>query len=115
MQIAKQDILKFTAFLLFIFLSIIFIFKHEPWRDEAQVWLVVRDIPNFDAFIEQLGYEATPGLWYFLVYPFAKANLPYLSMTLIHSFITIISAFIFLRYSPFTNLNKILFISFLLL
>ncbi|MCE9581429.1 MAG: hypothetical protein K8T20_02815, partial [Planctomycetes bacterium] len=34
---------------------------HEPWRDEAQSWLIARDLGP-GGIVHQMGYEGTPAL-----------------------------------------------------
>ena len=52
---------------------------HEIWRDEAQVWLVVRDL-NLFGIIDHVRIEGHPLLWYFIVMLPAKLKLPVFSM-----------------------------------
>ena len=41
---------------------------HELWRDEAQAWLIARDVPLSRLFAE-LHYEGHPALWFLLLKP----------------------------------------------
>lgn len=41
--------------------------SHEPWRDEAQDWLVVRDAADWSAFALQMRYEGHPPAWFALI------------------------------------------------
>ena len=59
------------------------VLHHQPWRDEAQGWLIVRDLGLGDV-IRQMPYEGTPPLWHLLVMPLAKAGLPYSSQNWLH-------------------------------
>ena len=45
-----------TIFLIYEVISFCLIFFHEAWRDEAQSWLLVRDL-NFVELISQMKYE----------------------------------------------------------
>ena len=56
---------------------------HEPWRDEADVWLAARDTSLPELF-SLFGYMGTPSLWYLLVRPLARLGIPYESMLLLH-------------------------------
>jgi hypothetical protein len=82
---------------------------HEPWRDEAQAWLISRDIPFFTMF-NQMGYEGTPALWHIILAPFAKLGAPYIMLNIINLLIAVFTVIIFLFKSPFTILTKILFV-----
>ncbi|MFH1093341.1 MAG: hypothetical protein V1739_04195 [Candidatus Omnitrophota bacterium] len=84
------------------------VFHHEPWRDEAQAWLIARDLPFFSIF-SQMVYEGTPALWHMILLPFAKLGLPYVSMNLINLVIICLAAAIFVYKSPFSNITKTLF------
>ncbi len=46
------------------------IYVHEPWRDEAQVWLLCRDLTIPELF-GVMCYEGHSCLWHLLQYPFA--------------------------------------------
>ncbi len=85
------------------------IYHHEPWRDEAQAWLIARDL-NFFGIINQMCYEGTPALWHLIIAPFAKAGLPYFSINIIHLVISIGGISVFVIKSDFSKLFKILFI-----
>lgn len=58
--------------LIFTTLSFIGIAFHEPWRDEAQAWLVVRSAETFLDILQAASAEATGPLYYFLLWPLAK-------------------------------------------
>ncbi len=96
------------AFGLFSVISISYIFFHEPWRDEAQVWLLARDASLWDLIMVYAGYEGSPVLWHLLIMPFAKLGLPYITMHILHALLIISAAWVWMRYAPFTILQKIL-------
>ena len=58
-----------------------FILCHENWRDEAQAWLLARDLSIPELF-EQMSYEGHPCLWHLLLMPLVRLGLPYISMAL---------------------------------
>jgi hypothetical protein len=41
---------------------------HEPWADEAQSWLLARDMSLKTLWFHELRYEGTPGLWQTLLW-----------------------------------------------
>ena len=51
------------------------IWHHEPWFDETQAWLIVRDCNIFHVLGHVLRYE-DPSLWYFLLAVPAKLGFP---------------------------------------
>ncbi len=90
----------------FAALSVWLLFLHEPWRDEAEHWLLVRDTPTMGAFFEALRYEGTPSLWHMLMMPLAKLGLPFMSARILHVAVAVagVSAIWFL--SPFSRREK---------
>jgi hypothetical protein len=68
---------------------------HEPWRDEAQSWLVTRDHGIVDLF-KSLPSEGHPPLWYLFLLPLAKLGLPYYSQNVLAGLILIFTAWLLL-------------------
>lgn len=83
---------------------------HEPWRDEAQAWLIVRDCPDLGCVERLMGYEGTPMMWHLAVYPLAKLGLPYESMAAAHFIIAVLAVSILVLYSPFNLYEKLLLV-----
>lgn len=83
--------------------------EHELWRDEAQSWLIARDMSPLQLFFE-INYEGTPALWHFILMPFAKLGFPASTITFIHIFIVFATATLFITQAPFSKLTKILFL-----
>ena len=69
---------------------------HEPWWDEAQAWLIARDVPLPELFTHQLRYEGHPPLWYLILAIPAKLGLPYGSLKVIGVLCAAASAFLLL-------------------
>lgn len=94
-------------FILWLLISLFALLHHEIWRDEAQVWCLVRDL-NFVDIYNATRVEGHPMLWYLLIMPFAKFGLPVESMQII-SFVLVAASILFLLFkSPFTTLQKTL-------
>lgn len=83
---------------------------HEPWRDEAQAWLLARDNPDIFKLLSYTGYEGTPALWHLLLYILARLNLPYSSMFILHFFIIFAAVVVFVKHAPFNWFQKTLFV-----
>jgi len=81
---------------------------HEPWRDEADVWLFARDAAP-SAWVSFLKHSGSPGLWHLLVLPLARSGLPYASILYLNVAIVSIGVAIFLRYARLPLLLKLLF------
>lgn len=93
-------------FLYATFISILSLCYHEPWRDEAQIWLIVDNLSYFDV-LKQLPSEGHPPLWYSMVFLLAKMGLPYKSMFVFHTLIVLGVAYLFIFKSPFPWYFKI--------
>lgn len=107
-QIARR--LLPYAFGLFVAITILLIFVHEPWADEAQAWLLARDSSLGQLLWYSAGYEGTPMLWHILLMPFAKLGLPYVSMHILNAVLIVTAAGVFVWKSPFTSLQRLLFL-----
>ncbi|HVR38148.1 MAG TPA: hypothetical protein VMU84_03575 [Thermoanaerobaculia bacterium] len=107
---AKISDLAFAAVVLAIHIAITLTVAlyHEPWRDEADPWLIMRD-GGVKVMLERTGYMGTPSLWYLIIAPLPKLGLPYFSMTLVHLVIGWAGVFVFLRYAPFPRWLRFLF------
>ena len=99
---------KFNILILFLFAVIAFagVLHHEIWRDEGQVWLVVRDL-NLYGIFDHVRNEGHPLLWYLLVMPLAKLKLPVISMQLLSFVFMTAAAAVFLWKAPFCKLSKV--------
>jgi len=95
--------------LLYSAIQIVLLLHHEPWEDEAQAWLIARDLDIVSIF-RQMSYEGSPALWHMLLLPFAKTGLPYISEFILHLIIAVAAVTVFVLYAPFSNLTKVLFI-----
>jgi hypothetical protein len=58
------------------------VLHHEPWRDEADTWLLMRDA-SASEILRYASYGGTPLLFHLTILPFARSGLPYLSQQLI--------------------------------
>lgn len=81
--------------------------QHEPWRDEAQSWLVTRDNSLLELF-KVLPSEGHPPLWYLVLTPFVKAGVPYLFQNWLSGFIMIAAVYIILMKTDLHTAIKLL-------
>jgi len=72
---------------------------HEPWRDEADAWLMARDASPLDV-IRIAGHSGTPCLWYFAQMPFAKAGFGFGAQAVLNVAIMVGAAAVLLFRSP---------------
>lgn len=81
-------------FLLWLFFNGILLYLHEPWRDEANVWLMAGELSPIQLFRE-IKYQGHPCLWYLIMMPLAKAGLPFRTIEISSFLIMVVSAGIF--------------------
>jgi hypothetical protein len=93
--------------LLYIGLTAFIAFHHEPWRDEADPWLYVRDLSLHD-IIARTRYSGLPALWFLTLAPLAKAGLAYGSQKLLHLAVAAAAVALFLFRAPLSRLTKTL-------
>jgi hypothetical protein len=98
-----------TLLILYAAATLIVTLHHEPWRDEAETWLVARDLP-LSQTLTWTRAAGTPILWPALVVPFARAGAPYVAQSLLNWAIMMAAAALFLFRAPFTATTKALFL-----
>ena len=84
----------------YVLVNLILLLYHEPWRDEAQVWLLARDISVWK-LPAHMAFEGNPCLWHLLMVPFARLGIPYFAQNILSFVIVAAAAFLFLFCSDF--------------
>jgi len=79
------------------------------WRDEIQAWLLARDSSTIIELFKNIKYEGHPGLWHLCLFPLSHIHPSPLLMQSFHLMLATATVYIFLRFSPFTRLQKTLF------
>ena len=102
-----KDPILWLVFGLFFIITLWGLSNHTPWRDEAQSWLLVRDL-NLGGLISQMSYEGTPPLWHLILFPLAKLGLPYASELIIHYLFALALIFLLIFFSPFPKIIKLI-------
>ena len=103
--------IKFFLILLIIFciLSVIGIFHHEMWRDELEAWLIANNSDSIPELLNNLRYTGHPVLWYICLYFITRFTDNVLAMQIFHLIIATGFVSLFLFYSPFNKVQKLLF------
>jgi hypothetical protein len=57
-----------TVLLVWICITNFTLRYHEKWADEAQAWLIARDLDLRTIWFHELRYEGSPGLWHTILY-----------------------------------------------
>jgi len=115
-----MDILKIKKFfcenkfniilaVIWIIAAVIAMLHHELWRDEAQVWCIVRDL-NFIDVVKTAQIEGHPLLWYIILFPFAKLKTGVLLMQVISLALVFAAVLLILFKSPFNKFEKVIVI-----
>lgn len=97
-----KNIIILAVYALF---TLFLVFHHEIWADEAQVWLLAKNLSLGELF-KHLVNEGHPSFFYLLVMPFAKLNFSVFSMQLICWASSCAAVYLLLRYSPFNDFLK---------
>jgi hypothetical protein len=97
----KKDPLWFTlSFLLVWVLSVIILFEnHEIWRDEADAWLMARDLP-YENWISFSRHSGHPLFFYLILSLFAKQGFPSVTLLYVNLLISLFTGFLVFRFSP---------------
>ncbi len=107
-QMNRKNIDRIIGYFLFagwLTLNGILLVLHEPWRDEANVWLMAKELSPAQLFHE-IKYQGHPCLWYLMVMPIAKIGLPFRMIGGLSLLVMAVTVVIFLRKAPFHILTK---------
>jgi len=89
---------------------LILLLRHELWQDEWQAWLIAKNSLSLPDLFRNLRYEGHPGLWHLGLFLVSRVTRNPLGMQLLHLLVAVSAVWVFLRYAPFTRLQKVLFI-----
>jgi hypothetical protein len=87
-------------FLAYLLLGLVATLHNQPWRDEAQAWLLARDNTLF-GILKLERYEAIPGLWHLLLYFPTHWGMPYLTLHILHWALNGLAVYIILKWLRF--------------
>jgi hypothetical protein len=92
--------IEYLALIAYAILIGFLVYHHEPWRDEADTWLMVREC-SLSQVLHLMPYAGTPSLWYLMLWPLAKLGLPYITINVVSGMFGIAAVAVLLVYSPF--------------
>jgi hypothetical protein len=81
---------------------------HEPWADEAQAWQLARSLSLPALFKTYIRYEASPGLWHFLLWVLIHAHVNYTGLHWICGRIAVGATALLVFKSPFPRYLKLI-------
>lgn len=93
---------------LYAVFTLIVVLHHEVWADEAQVWMIVKDLGVIELF-KHLVNEGHPSFFYLIIMPFAKllhGAKAIMAMQIACWSAMVVSVFLLLQYSPFSRFTK---------
>ena len=98
---------ELAIWLLFASVTLLMVWYHEPWRDEAQGYLVVRDT-TLTELILHMKYESQFLLWYLLTWLLVRlCGVTIFGLNLLHWAVSCCTAFLVLRRAPFRLLTRV--------
>jgi len=105
-KLNKKNIINCILFLFFISLTFIIAKNHELWRDEAQSWLLSRDL-SLKGLFNELSIEGHPFMWYLCLKIFISWGLSYKYLWLIPLIINMITIYLVIYKMPYPFWVKI--------
>ena len=97
---------ELVVWALFAAVTLLAVCFHEPWRDEAQGFLIVRD-NTLPGLILHMRDESQFLLWFLFTWPFVRlCGLPIFGVNLLHWAVSCATAFLILRRAPFRLLTR---------
>ena len=89
-------------FAIWLALVAVIVSRHEKWADEAQAWLLARDLPFFTLWLKELRYEGCPGLWHSILWVAQHAfHIPYSGIGVIGMLCAALGVALILWFAPF--------------
>ncbi|MBP7088469.1 MAG: hypothetical protein KBB01_04135 [Candidatus Omnitrophica bacterium] len=105
----RNSLFIILSFLLFIGIAVINISFHEMWRDELQALMIAGESYSFSELFTNTNFEYSPLLWHACLYLLRNLPNPILVLKILNLIIVATTIYVFLKFSPFTKLQKLLF------
>jgi hypothetical protein len=93
----------------FLAVLVLVVLHHEPWRDEAEFWLIARTSTSVAELRDNLQYANQTRLWPGLLYGLARVTGRIEAMQLFHAALAAAAVGLFARFAPFRPFAKVLF------
>jgi len=110
LNIPRKKWLDILIIVIYSIITLLVLLRHEPWRDEAQPWLLAKNANLFNLFFHEVRCQRHPFLWYLTLLPFARLGLPYITLSIVHWIIAISVSSIFIFKSHFSRITKYSFL-----
>ena len=97
---------ELVLWLVFAVVTLVMVWFHEPWRDEAQAYLLARD-NTLPGLILHMKHESQFLLWYLFTWPFVRLfGMPIFGVALLHWALSCSTAYLVVRRAPFRFLTR---------
>jgi len=97
---------ELILWLLFVFVTLVMVRYHEPWRDEAQGYVLVRDT-TLAGLVLHMKFESQFLLWYLFTWPFIHLfGMSIFGVALMHWALSCSTAYLIVRRAPFRLLTR---------
>ena len=97
---------ELILWLFFAAVTLVMVRYHEPWRDEAQGFVVVRD-NTLPGLIRHMRVESQFLVWYLFTWPFVRLfGMPIFGINLLHWALSCSTAYLIVRRAPFRFLTR---------
>lgn len=106
----ENKVFIWVTFILYMLIILVVSYFHEAWEDEAQGWLIARDLGFID-IIKQMRFEGHSFLWHYLLAIFAKTGCSYEFSKIIMIIIAGITGILVLKKAPYNKFVKILILA----
>lgn len=106
-RVKRENIILILMFAAYLIFNGVLLIGHELWRDEANVWLMARELSPIQ-LLGELKYQGHPCLWYLLVMPFAKLGFPFKTISVVSFLIMAVGSGVFTFKAPFHPITKLI-------
>ncbi len=108
-SIRKNATYLFLILVLYSVAVFMGIINHEMWRDELEPWLVGSSSHSLSGFFHNMKMGSNPYIWYLILHFLSRITLNPVIVQVAHGSFAIAAIYLFLRFSPFSLLQKFLF------
>ncbi len=88
-----------AVLLIFIAAGLAAVLHHVPGMEEAQGWLIARDL-SIPGMVRQMHYAGTPPLWHRLLWLLSRLHFPYGAFGFVPLTVVSAAVYVWLRWSP---------------
>ena len=110
LELCDEKTFRRCVLLVYILVAAANVITHEMWRDELHVWFTAADSNSVRELFSNMRCQGHPPLWYLMLYVISRATHNPAAMKALHLAIAVGSVYVFVRFAPFTRLQRLLFV-----